>query len=545
MKVRRDALAVLPLGVCRVVLTPLLVLFAPLAARGDVITSWNQYLLDNAIREDNKNPNPPGQPVNPYALGDKPPVVSRELAMIHLAMFDAVNAVDGRYQSYAPAPAANDPTYAGANAEVAAIWAAHDVSSAVFQNSNPVILSRIQSKTNTDLSDSRYAGLSQSTLNASKALGQFAAQQILTMRANDHSTDVVSYPDDPANPGSTTTIKTFGHYRMDQFSNGAQLPAAAPQWGTVTPFALTSGNQFRPAGPPAFTSKAYATAVQEIRQLGDRRRYDATQYPGGKLPLDVAKDLRTAFFWAEKGLSADGTKVQTGTLTPGGQWNTIATAAIGNRPMSLSDSARLYALLNIGLADAAISAWETKYTYDLWRPIHAVRLAATDPSDPNYNPDLQPAAGDRPWGDWLPMIPTSNHPEYISGHSTFSGAAAEILTGLLGQNGIQFTIVGDDALTIDANGLPDPNGTKESRTYTSFWDAAQEAGRSRILGGIHYQFSNLDGLATGRSVGDWVLANSLAPVPEPGTVMCMLALAGVAGLGRRRRRARVRARRAA
>lgn len=532
MELRRSAAAGMP-RVCGVVLIVSGVLSAlPLAARADVITSWNQYLLDNVIREDNKNPNPPGQPVNPYALGDKPPVVARQLAMIHLAMFDAVNAVDRQYQSYAPAPAPG--SYAGANAEVAAIWAAHDVSQALFQNSNPVILSRIQSKTNTDLVDNRYAGLSQATLDASKSLGQFAAQQILTMRANDHATDVVNYPDDPANPGSTTTIKTFGHYRMDQFSNGAQLPAASPQWGAVTPFAMTSGNQFRPAGPPAFTSAAYATAVQEIRTLGDRRRYDATRYAGGKLPLDVAKDLRTAFFWAEKGLSADGTKVQTGTLTPGGQWNQIATAALGNRQMSLSDSARLYALLNTGLADAAVAAWETKYTYDLWRPIHAVRLAATDPGDPNYNPGLQPQAGDLPWGDWLPMIPTSNHPEYISGHSTFSGAAAEILTALLGPNPT-FTISGDDALKIDANGLPDPTGTKESRTYTSFWDAANEAGRSRIVGGIHYQFSNLDGLATGKSVGDWVLAGMLAPVPEPGTVGTLLVIAGVAGLRRGRR----------
>jgi hypothetical protein len=502
------------------------------AARADVITSWNQYLLDNAIREDNKNPNPPGQPVNPYALGDKPPVVARQLAMIHLAMFDAVNGVTRQYQSYGAAPAAG--AFAGANAEVAAIWAAHDASTALFQNGNPVILSRIQSKTNTDLADDRYAGLSQATLDASKSLGQFAAQQILTMRANDHVGDVVNYPDDPANPGSTTTIKTFGHYRMDQFSNGAQLPAAAPQWGAVTPFALTSGNQFRPAGPPAFTSAAYATAVQEIRQLGDRRRYDPTRYAGGKLPIDVAKDLRTAFFWAEKGLSADGSKVQTGTLTPGGQWNQIATAALGNRQMSLTDSARLYALLNIGLADAAVAAWETKYVYDLWRPIHAVRLAATDPGDPNYNAGLVPQAGDLSWADWLPMIPTSNHPEYISGHSTFSGAAAEILTALLGPNPT-FTITGDDALLIDANGLPDPAGTKEFRTYTSFWDAANEAGRSRILGGIHYQFSSMDGLATGQSVGDWVLAGMLAPVPEPGTVGTLLVVTGFLGLGRRRR----------
>jgi hypothetical protein len=90
---------------------------------------------------------------------------------------------------------------------------------------------------------------------------------------------------------------------------------------------LTSGSQFRKAGPPTFTSAAYAQAVQEIRKLGDKRRYDPAAYPGGKLPPDVAKDMRTAFFWAEKGLSADGTKTQTGTITPPGHWNQIAAAA--------------------------------------------------------------------------------------------------------------------------------------------------------------------------------------------------------------------------
>jgi hypothetical protein len=236
--------------------------------------------------------------------------------------------------------------------------------------------------------------------------------------------------------------------------------------------------------------------------------------------------MRTAFFWAEKGLSADGTKTQTGTITPPGHWNQIAAAASAGRSMTLAESARLYAMLNIAMADAAIAAWDMKYQNDLWRPIHAVRLAATNPNDPNYNPGLQPVAGDLPWAEWLPLIPTSNHPEYVSGHSTFSGAAAEVLTALLGSHGITFTVSADDALVDPATGQP------ERRTFTSFWDAANEAGRSRIFGGIHYQFSSLDGLVTGGEIGDWVLANTMAAVPEP--VGLTAAATGLGLLGLRR-----------
>jgi hypothetical protein len=474
---------------------------APTATPDNAIVDWNTYLLGQVIKDDNRNPGPPGSRPDPSAKGDKPPMVSRQLAMIHVAMFNAVNAVEGRFQSYGgPRPSG----YERADAELAATHAAHDVAMALFDNEQ--LQARIESKLNTDLARARYAKLDDDTKRLSETLGKLVARQVLAMRADDGCDAVIKdYQDDSPNPGSTTSCKSYGQYRMDQFSTGAQLPCAAPQWPKVKPFVIPSGKEFRTAGPPACTSPEYAKAVEELREKGGRKRYfDVTQYEGGKLPKDVAFEMRTAFFWAEKGLAANGTKTQSGTVTPPGHWNQIATIAVADKHLTLAETARLYAALNIAMADAAVAAWDIKYAYDLWRPIHAIRLAPTDPSDPNYNPGIKADAA------WLPLIPTSNHPEYVSGHSSFSGAGAAVLTALLGE-GVRFTVSGDDALKINAEGLPDEKGTKETRTYNNFWDAAREAGRSRIYGGIHYQFSNVDGLRTGERVGQYVLANALLP----------------------------------
>jgi hypothetical protein len=471
-------------------------------AADNAIVDWNTYLLGQVIKDDNRNPPPPGSRPDPTAKGDKPPMVSRQLAMIHAAMFNAVNAVEGRHQPYGGGPR---PTgYERANPELAAMYAAHDVALALFDNEQ--LQARIVSKLNTDLARPKYAGLDDATKRLSERLGKLAAQQVIAMRADDGcNAEVTDYRDDAPNPGSTTTCKSYGQYRMDQFSAGAQLPCASPQWPKVKPFVISKLSEFRTAGPPACTSPEYAKAVEELREKGGRKRYfDLAQYPGGKLPKDVAWEMRTAFFWAEKGLAANGTKTQSGTVTPPGHWNEIATAATAGKDLSVLETARLYAALNLAMADAAVTAWNIKYHYDLWRPIHAIRLAPTDRNDPNCNPGVTADP------EWLPLIPTSNHPEYISGHSTFSGAAAAVLTAMLGDN-VSFTVTSDDALKINADGLPDEKGAREHRTYARFWDAAREAGRSRIYGGIHYQFSNEDGLRTGERIGQYVLAHALLP----------------------------------
>ena len=163
-----------------------------------------------------------------------------------------------------------------------------------------------------------------------------------------------------------------------------------------------------------------------------------------------------------------------------GHWNQIAAQLAEQQGNSLSANARLFAQLNTAMADAAIVAWDTKYAYTFWRPITAIRQGAAD-GNTQTTEDTS----------WAPLLMTPPFPEYVSGHSTFSGAAAEVLNNVFGNSA---------GFTIDSIGLP---GVQ--RTFASFDQAADEAGRSRVYGGIHFQFSNADGLAAGRQVAQLVL----------------------------------------
>ena len=154
--------------------------------------------------------------------------------------------------------------------------------------------------------------------------------------------------------------------------------------------------------------------------------------------------------------------------------------------LSLVSDARLFALLNIATADALISCWDAKYAYNLWRPVTAIRAADTD-----GNPDTEPDA------TWTPLLATPNFPSYTSAHSTVSAAAAGVLTALFGA---------DYHFTVGSEGLPGV-----TRSFDSFDAAAAEAGRSRIYGGIHYQFDNVTGLAAGAAVADYVVDGFLKP----------------------------------
>ena len=180
-----------------------------------------------------------------------------------------------------------------------------------------------------------------------------------------------------------------------------------------------------------------------------------------------------------------------GTDTPPGHWNTIAANAAITQGLTLAQEARLFALLDISLADAGIAAWDAKYTYNFWRPVTAIQGAGSDGN-----------AATVADATWTPLINTPPFPEYVSGHSTYSGAADAVLTNFFGSN------VG---FTAGSGGL-----SGVTRTFDSFTSAANEAGISRIYGGIHFNSANQDGLTTGRAIGSYVASNFLgAVVPTP------------------------------
>jgi len=387
----------------------------------DVVLDWNATLL-NAIATDKT----------------APPVAARNMAMVHTAIYDAVNAFDQSHSEYfvdAVAPA-------GASREAAVAGAAHGVLVNLYPTQTTTF--------DTQLAMSLAEIPDGQSENDGVAFGQYVAAQILALRINDRSGNTVSYT-----PGSVP-----GDW---QPTPPGFLPALLPHWPNVAPFALSSGSQFRTDGPPALDSAEYAADFNQVKTLG---RVDST--------TRTAEQTEIANFWA------DGP----GTFTPPGHWNLIAEGVSLTQGNTLSENACLFALLNIAEADAGIAAWDAKYEDNFWRPITAIQQADTD-----GNPDtiVDP--------NWTPLLTTPPFPEYVSGHSTFSGAADAVLASVFGDN-ISFTTT--------SVGLPGV-----VRSFNSFSEAADEAGISRIYGGIHFQSGNEDGLTLGRAVGNHVTQNFL------------------------------------
>ncbi|BAY73413.1 hypothetical protein NIES23_62410 (plasmid) [Trichormus variabilis NIES-23] len=394
--------------------------------KSDVVLDWNTTLL-NAI----------------YIGKTAPPHASRNMAITQAAVFDAINSITKTYQNYYFTGDAPD----GASPEAAAAAAAHRV----LMNVYPTQIGFFD----TALTESLAKIPDGTAEDAGVIFGRTVADSILTWRSTDGATNSVNYTPG-TNPGDwQPTAPGFA-------------PALLPQWGEVTPFALTSGEQFRPDGPPTLDSQEYANDYNQVKDLGKKDSTTRTE-----------EQTQIALFWA------DGA----GTFTPPGHWNQIAQNVVANKSNSLVDNARIFALLDISLADAGITAWDTKYHYNFWRPITAIRQGDTD-GNPNTIAD----------SNWTPLINTPPFPDYISGHSTFSGAASTILTSLLGNN-VSFSV--------NSLGLPGVY-----RQFDSFTAAADEATISRLYGGIHFNAANVDGLATGKSIGNYVLQNLLAPVTD-------------------------------
>jgi len=184
----------------------------------------------------------------------------------------------------------------------------------------------------------------------------------------------------------------------------------------------------------------------------------------------------------------------------------VAQVVATERNQSVSENARMFAMIGASVADAAISAWDTKYAYNVWRPETGIRLADQD-GDPLT--DADPA--------WIPLLTTPNHPSYTSGHSTFSSAAAAALAAFVGDDAFSFTLTSEGI----------------TRTFSSFSGAAAEAGQSRIYGGIHWQFDNQAGLAAGHDVGVYVSTHAFGQIPAPGAA-AVIALGGLVATRRRR-----------
>ena len=406
--------------------------------RADEVTYWNDVAL-NIMKED----------------ATIPPKVGRDLAIMHSAIYDAVNAIDRTH-----APLFFEPSVAGPTSEDAAVAAAAHRS---LVGLYPAYQAQLDASFNVKL-----AGMPNGIAKSNGlALGQAVADNMLALRASDGSNASVSHP------GSTEP----GKWRP---TPPAYSPATAPQWGNVTPFRIPSAKEFTPGPPPALTSQQYAAAVEETKVLG-----------GSNSTVRTAEQTQIAQFWADS---------PGPTASPVGKWNLIAQTLAVQQGNTLAENARMFALLDVTMADAGIVCWNTKYTYGLWRPVDAIRLADTDGN---------PATVADP--TWTPLLVSPAFPEYTSGHSTFSGSAAEMLGLFFGTDEIPFTTTaGFDVL---------PGVT---RSYSSLSEAALEAGMSRIYGGIHFSFSNVTGREVGEAVADYIFATSAQAIPAPGNAILVL-----------------------
>jgi membrane-associated phospholipid phosphatase len=383
-------------------------------AKADMVLKWNEIALAT-IRAD-KSP---------------PPIAARNLAIMHTSIYDAVMAIARTHEPYLvdlQAPA-------GVSMEAASAAAAHWVLAAQYPRQRDYFddaLARCWKELPNDAAVEEGA-----------RLGRLVADRMLQARRHDGSSEAGSYSF-KRNPGSWQP--TAPHFK----------DALLPGWGHVKPFAIKPGTQHRPPGPPALASEAFRAAYEEVRRLGGK---DST--------ARTPEQTQIALFWAD----------DAGTVTPPGHWNKIAQAIALDRGNSLPENARLFAHLNMSLADAGILCWVIKFTFDFWRPVSAI--AYTDRRD-----------------DWMPLLNTPPFPAYVSGHSTFSSAAASVLAQTFGTDKITFATTSDDMPGV-------------TRKFDSLWAAAEEAGMSRIYGGIHWQFDNTDGLHVGRTLGEYVVRNTL------------------------------------
>ena len=399
-------------------------------ASGQPVIDWNQVLLSIVST--------PG--VQPASIQP-----TRNFAILHAAIYDAVNSIDRSHQPYLIS--VHVPRDASETA--AADAAAHAALVGLYPSQRGAL-------------DSDYAAeLSQVPDGPAKdeglRVGEAVARDLLAIRATDGSN--VTTP--PFTLGSAP-----GDYRPTPPDFSAPVFTI---WGQVTPFVLHSGDQFRPPTPPPLSSDAYAAAINEVQSLGSASSTTRT-----------ADQTQIGMFWSPP--------IQN-------FWNEIALQVAIAHHTDLPRTARLFAALNLSFADSAIAFYDAKYTFQLWLPVTAIRMADADGNpmtvaDPN----------------WLPLAGTTPaDPSYPGAHSTISAAGADVLASFFGDH---------QRFSVTSPALPGV-----TRSFTSFSAAAKEAGLSRIYAGVHTRIDHEAGLRLGHDVAGFVLQNALLPARRGSTAV--------------------------
>jgi hypothetical protein len=346
---------------------------------------------------------------------------SRALAIVHGAVYDAVRAVDQNSAAYAvdlKAPA-------GTSVEAAVVAAAHGALARLAPTQRPMLDAALN------------ASLSKIVDGQGKAdgiaIGEQVAEKIVALRGDDGADAKVAFTPKPG----------AGLY---QLTPPHSMPAILPQWGAVTPFVLRSRTGLEFKGPPAVATAEFARDLDEVKSVGARNSTTRT-----------ADQTAAAIFWTVQ------------TAVP---WHAAARAASAAKNLSITENAKLFAVLSMATADSQIIGFEEKYKRPHWRPISAIRAAG----DPN----------------WEPLLVTPPQPDYPSAHAIFSGAAEAVLRAFFGSDEVKVNVT-----------YPGPFGM--TRSYAKFSELTEEVDNARVWGGIHFRSADRDGSEVGRKIGEIVM----------------------------------------
>ena len=434
----------------------------------DPVLRWNSIMLAA-----NANDHDPGVVPSPDQKG--PPRTARAFAMVHAAIYDAVNSIDPTGEPYL----IHVPTRGDASIEAAVATAGYLTLSSLFPKQHAYFRRELAGS---------MAGLDPDRAAEGAWVGAMAAWAVLIDRLNDGSAQA---------DGAYRPVGLPGYHQPDPLHPTQEFVSA--EWGRVRPFAVAAVAPFRASGVVGTDPKSrlawlrdprYAAAFDEVKAVGSKAG-----------AVRTADQTVIGIFWSYDGSPQIG--------TPPRQYNMVVRAVAATQGLSTPENARLLALANLAMADAAIAAWDNKYTYQLWRPIVGIRNAGSD-GNPNTvaDPAWEPLGAQADNGSGTNFTPP--FPSYTSGHATIGSAAFQTLRRYFGRDEIAFSLRSDEfnGITRDQDGAVRPALT---RHYENIAQAEKENHDSRIYLGVHWRPDQDQGTAVGRAVADSVFGRVLRP----------------------------------
>ena len=399
-------------GMVAVLIGVAITVFAPQSASAqNVVVDWNAFAITAA-----------------GAAGQSSLMQERSIAITSVAVSDAVNAISKEYTRYASR--LTPPS--GGSTTAAAIGAAHRALTQLLPSQTQFL--------DTMLAQS-LAKFGVSPGDQGFAFGEAVADEIVALRASDGAA-LAQYPYTAPNAGAPGVWVP---------TPPAFAAALLPGWGSVQPWVLESGAQFRPDEGPGLTSHRYARDLNEVQEIGSLNSATRT-----------AEQTNIARFWLASAALI---------------WNPVLRQVVLGLGLHESEAARAFALMNVAGADARIACWDAKYAFNFWRPVTAIQRA-----DEDDNPATNADPG------WTPLVATPNFPEYVSGHTTVSGAMATVLRLLFDDDpGVAFTATS-------------PTNPGFERHWTTFSEGVREVIDARVYSGIHFRSSDERGAHIGRQV---------------------------------------------